>query len=168
MATSELENELLDDVDFILEIQRIAVINAAVDGIRYLRGISPVYTGWYAANHRVELNQSPVILSPSTRPPDSARFNPIAPSAEELVQQALPTLLKYQFTDSIVMKNTVPYADKVELGTPTVPEGLFYARAEQLINETIRVSFAKLKGTGANAVRKRNRGTARFRTTVKP
>lgn len=132
-----LKKDLSDEIASIEEKTRVAVIFSVLDGIRYLNQISPAYTGWYARNHRVGLGSSPTELDPPTRPPGYRTKEKLGPSLAlsdaDLITREFPNIQNYKVGEDIMMTNTVPYADEIENGTRTRPEGKFYARAEQYI-----------------------------------
>ena len=98
-----------------------AVIVRVTDGLDTIINSSPIFTGWYASNHRISIRRGgsliagsePPKLFPSAKPrvttQDMWVANISAAREEELAKLEL-----LQIGDTVRISTAIPYADEIE------------------------------------------------------
>lgn len=97
---------------------------------------SPTWSGNYQYNHRIMVNGDvePAEIEESANPQYPVTLDP-----DELVEREAPKLKRTKFTDDISIVNDTPWSELIEdFGTKLIPEGGFYHRAGQYLDERLK------------------------------
>jgi hypothetical protein len=107
----------------------------------FINEASPQLTGMYKRNHRVILNNEDVTVEPPENTNDDETVfqkrteEPIGLETPELLSRESGKLKAFRLGDIIAVANGVTYADDVEFGTATRPNGGQYAGAARLLED---------------------------------
>lgn len=130
---SELDAEIMRVEE---EIKQEILIPALTAALVQLNVGSPIWSGWYANNHRVTFSwEGDVALEPSSRPPKQGAQGAFElPPVQSRVDREVKTAeTGFKLGMGLYIGNAVPYAASIENGTPTRPQGDFYAKTYQVL-----------------------------------
>lgn len=128
-------------VDEALAKAAIIEKHAILKGLQRIAEMSPVYTGRYKRNHRVAVNSRSVIVELFLdREEQDMVASPVDRSVEQILSEEGAKLTKLRISDNVIIGNAVPWANDVEQGTKTRPEGQIYHRGAQAIEARIRAN----------------------------
>ncbi len=97
---------------------------------------SPIWSGYYQRNHRVRrVNRFPV--EPSSQPEDKKGSGSLALDPGALLDREQEFIRRFKIGDQLYIGNGVPYAQEIEDGTKTMPQGNFYGQAALVFRSTI-------------------------------
>lgn len=150
-SKGSLEKQLKREIGALLKAAAVARNQAVLDTLQLLAepiteagvvvgdvtGIgSPTWSGNYQINHRIAVNGQ---VEPPELDDMASPAYPLTVSPEEIVEREAPKLRKTKFIDQISIVNDDPKADILEdFGSPLVPEGGFYHRAYQFLDERLK------------------------------
>lgn len=114
-----------------LDTWRFITANSLVVGIEYG---SPVLSGQYYTNHRIAVNTTDITVNYLPDP------NPESPVSGLPLSGAQLVLVNYKLGDSIVISNSLPYAQRLENGWSQLkaPAGVYKVAADR-----VRVKYGK-------------------------